>query len=187
MNLMKWCFLGVLLGAAGCTTMDERRGEEKEPDALASLAPKSGTRSRGEMQFFTSGTEVQLKLVVSGLTPGRHAVHLHEKGDCSAPDAESAGPHWNPTNVAHGHLEMPPAHLGDIGNIEVGGDGRGTLVFSTSYWSIGTGRDNDIVGKAVVIHASVDDFASQPAGNSGKRVACGVVRAGRTLPLYSLR
>jgi len=178
----------VVLVAGACTTMDEQlRDGQPEPDALASLAPKSGSRARGTMEFFTSGTEVQLKLTVNGMTPGRHAVHLHEKGDCSSPDAESAGPHWNPTGADHGHLEMPPAHLGDIGNIEVGADGRGTLVFSTSHWSVGTGRDNDIVGKAVVVHASVDDFVTQPAGNSGMRIACGVVKPGRSLPLYSWR
>ena len=186
MNFFKMCF-PVVLFAAACTTIDEKRGEQPLADAVVKLGPTSGSTAKGSVEFFTSGTEVQLKLLVMGLSPGKHAVHLHEKGDCSSPDGESAGPHWNPMGHQHGQLDQPPAHYGDIGNIEVSGDGRGTLVFSTSYWSVGTGRNNDILGKAVVIHDSVDDFTSQPAGNSGKRIACGVVMPGKALPLYSAR
>ncbi|MBL8954535.1 MAG: superoxide dismutase family protein, partial [Myxococcaceae bacterium] len=174
---MNFSKLGVgvaVLVVSACTTMDERRAEPQPlADAIAKLGPTSGSTAKGTVEFMTSGTEVQLKLEIAGISPGRHGVHLHEKGDCSSPDGESAGGHWDPMGHQHGQLDVPPAHYGDIGNIEVGGDGRGTLVFATSYWSVGTGRNNDILGKAVVVHDSVDDFTSQPAGNSGKRIACG--------------
>lgn len=169
----------------GCAHQDPRP-DEPMPEAVAKLESKSGSTVMGQAEFFTSGMEVRVQLEVTGTMPGTHAVHLHEKGDCSSEDAESAGPHWNPTGHDHGHLEKPPAHLGDIGNLEVDGEGRGSLSFSTLHWTVGTKAENDIIGKALVIHASEDDFTSQPAGNAGKRIACGVVRHAKSGLLFSL-
>jgi Cu-Zn family superoxide dismutase len=88
----------------------------------------------------------------------------------------SAGPHWNPTNQAHGQWGHGAYHLGDIGNIEVGPDGKGGITFRTDLWSIGGKPEKDIVGRAVVVHANPDDFVTQPTGNAGGRIGCGVVR-----------
>lgn len=175
-----------VLAFLGCAHQDPRPDEPK-PEAVAKLESKSGATVMGQAEFFASGMEVRVQLEVTGTMPGKHAVHLHEKGDCSSEDGESAGAHWNPKGHDHGHLENPPAHLGDIGNLEVDAEGRGRLSFSTIYWTVGTKTGNDIIGKAIVIHESEDDFTSQPAGNSGKRIACGVVRHAKSGLLFSSR
>jgi Cu-Zn family superoxide dismutase len=107
--------------------------------------------------------------------PGPHAVHIHETGDCSAEDGSSAGGHWNPTGEEHGKWGEHPFHLGDIGNIEVGEDGTGSITLSTDLWSIGDSSDHDVVGKSIVVHAGADDFKSQPSGAAGERIGCGVI------------
>lgn len=152
-------------------------GGEQAPAkaASATIEGKSGSSMTGTATFTTVGDKVDLKIDVAGLTPGKHGVHIHEKGDCSSPDAESAGPHWNPTNEEHGKWGEHPFHLGDIGNIDVGDDGKGTLSMSTDLWSIGTGGKSDLVGHSIVVHADADDFKTQPSGNSGARVGCGVI------------
>lgn len=142
--------------------------------ATTSLESRSGSTTSGTATFREDGDQVTLTLEVSGATPGKHGAHIHEKGDCSAPDAASAGGHWNPTSHPHG----PPDanhHLGDLGNIEIGQDGKGTLKLSRTEWKIGDGSANDVVGKALVIHSDEDDLVTDPAGNSGSRVACGVI------------
>jgi Cu-Zn family superoxide dismutase len=145
-------------------------------DAVATLEGKSGSKMTGLAAFHSDGKKVVLKIDLAGAPPGTHAVHIHEKGDCSSADGESAGPHWNPTSQQHGKFGHDGFHLGDIGNIDVNQDGTGTLTMDTDLWTIGTGERNDVVGHAVVVHAMQDDMASQPAGNSGIRVACGVIR-----------
>jgi len=145
-----------------------------ERQAATTLESRSGSSTTGTANFQEDGDPVTLTLVVSGATPGKHGAHIHETGDCGAADASSAGAHWNPTSKSHG---LPDAdhHLGDLGNIEIGQDGKGTLTLSKTAWKIGDGSANDVVGKAVVIHAAADDLVTDPAGNSGSRVACGVI------------
>lgn len=160
-------------GGAGPTTPDEEPNAEV---AVAAIAGKSGSPMSGTATFTTTGDKVELKIDVSGLPPGKHAVHIHQHGDCSSPDAQSAGDHWNPTNEAHGKFGEHPFHLGDIGNIDVGDDGRGSLSMSTDLWTIGTGGPSDVAGRSLVVHADPDDFKTQPAGASGTRVGCGEIR-----------
>ncbi len=106
-----------------------------------------------------------------------HAIHLHEKADCSADDATSTGGHWNPTSEPHGKWGASEGyHKGDIGNFEADEKGNGTITFSTDQWCIGCGDPNkDIVGKAVIVHEGTDDFTTQPTGAAGGRVTCGAV------------
>lgn len=144
--------------------------------AVAVLEPRSGSKVTGTATFTEHEGKVMMKVVVSGLTPGDHAIHLHEVGDCSAPDAMSAGGHWNPTSEKHGKWGHAPFHHGDIGNLYANRKGKAELTFETELWSIGTGKPADIVGHSVVIHAKVDDYATQPTGNAGERVACGVIQ-----------
>lgn len=176
--------LPAILFLAACTH-DARRDEGPVPVAIAKLEAKSGSTVAGEAKFFVTGMETRVELDLESTMPGVHAVHLHEKGDCSDDKAENAGPHWNPSGHQHGQLGQPPSHLGDIGNIEVRQNGKGKLVFSTSLWSVGTKAENDIMGKALVVHDDVDDFRSQPAGNAGDRIACGVVRKPGGIPFIS--
>ena len=134
---------------------------------------KSGTNTQGTAKFTQTGKNVELDLNVYKLTPGIHAVHLHEKGDCSAADASSAGGHWNPTTEAHGKWGHNEFHKGDIGNLNADKDGTARLVFKTDKWCIGcTDESKNIVGKSLVIHAAADDFKTQPTGNAGGRVGC---------------
>lgn len=173
---MRTTLLMAALALAGCAH-NEKVHSKRTASAEAMLEAKSGSSMAGQAMFLANDGAVTMQIEVSGATPGKHAVHLHVNGDCSSDDAESAGPHWNPTEEPHGHLGKGPAHMGDIGNIDVGSDGRGTLTFTTRDWSANTGRSSDVVGRAVVVHAAEDDFRSQPAGNAGGRVACGVVTA----------
>jgi Cu-Zn family superoxide dismutase len=147
----------------------------EEPRATASIDPRSGGELTGSASFIDGAGQVSLQIDLDNAPPGRHGVHIHEFGDCSAEDGTSAGGHWNPTGHDHGKWGEEPFHLGDIGNILVGEDGTGSLMISTDLWSIGTGQDNDVVGKAVIVHAGEDDLKSQPTGAAGGRIGCGVI------------
>ncbi|ANM31793.1 hypothetical protein ABI59_22870 [Acidobacteria bacterium Mor1] len=144
--------------------------------ASAEMAAKSGSSLSGKATFVPEGDQVTFTLFVEGVEPGTHAVHIHETGDCSADDGTSAGGHWNPTGSDHGEWGGEAHHLGDLGNMEVGENGQGTLSLTTDAWSIGSGADNDIVGKSVIVHAVADDFTTQPTGAAGGRIGCGVIQ-----------
>jgi Cu-Zn family superoxide dismutase len=160
-------------GAAEAT-----QNEEKKITARAEMEPASGSNVSGEATFTQENGTVAFELIVENLTPGEHAVHLHEHGDCSAEDGSSAGGHWNPTMKPHGKRgEGTAFHKGDIANMSVGDDGKGTLRLSVNDWTIGGPDSTNVVGKSVIIHANPDDFTSQPAGNAGARVSCGVIKA----------
>ena len=141
--------------------------------AAANLESRSGSSVTGTSSFSEKDNKVTVTVDVAGATPGKHGAHIHENGDCSAPDAASAGGHWNPATKTHGTPD-PNHHLGDLGNIDVGADGKGQLTV-TREWTVGDGAASDVVGKAVVIHAGEDDLKTDPAGNSGGRQACGVI------------
>jgi Cu-Zn family superoxide dismutase len=144
--------------------------------AVAPIGPASGSALTGMATFTESEGTVTLELTLENASPGTHGVHIHEIGDCNATDASSAGGHWNPTGEEHGKWGEPPFHLGDIGNVEVGEEGRGSLRMSTDKWSVGEGSGHDVVGKSVVVHSGADDFTTQPAGDSGERIGCGVIQ-----------
>ncbi len=143
--------------------------------AEAMIDGKSGSELTGMAIFTEKAGEVTVTVDVEKAPAGIHAVHLHEFGDCSSPDGKSAGGHWNPTGKDHGQWGHDPFHLGDIGNLEVGEDGTGSLTLTTDQWELGTGGDRDIVGLGLVVHAGPDDFTSQPSGAAGARIGCGVV------------
>ena len=149
--------------------------ETTTPGAVAVLLAKSGSGLTGTAMFSAEDGQVRLVLEVQGVEPGDHAVHLHQVGDCSSDDGKSAGGHWNPTGEDHGEWGHNPFHLGDIGNLVIGEDGAGTIELTTDRWSIGSGADNDILGRSVIVHAGVDDFTTQPTGAAGGRIGCGVV------------
>lgn len=143
--------------------------------ATARLQPTQGNKATGSVTFTRSPEGIEVSGELKGLAPGRHGIHIHEKGDCSAPDASSAGEHFNPRGTPHGAPENPAAkrHLGDLGNIEAGPDGSATYRRVDRLLTFdGT---NSIIGKAVVVHAGPDDLTSQPSGQSGPRVACGII------------
>ena len=143
--------------------------------AMAQIGSASGSTLTGTAIFTKDGENITISVEIQNASPGLHAVHIHENGDCSAPDATSAGGHWNPTDVAHGKWGEGEFHLGDLGNITVGEDGTGSFELTTDLWEIGTGSDIDVIGKGIIVHADADDFVSQPSGNAGARIGCGVI------------
>ena len=128
----------------------------------------------GKAVFTQIGDNIKFVVSLANASAGEHAVHIHETGDCSAPDGKSAGGHWNPTGVAHGKWGEDEFHLGDIGNLTANAQGMGKLELTTNLWEMNTGSDIDFVGKAIIVHAGADDFVSQPSGNAGARIGCGV-------------
>lgn len=151
-------------------------GNEGEALAVATIEPKNDSGVTGTASFTVVGDQVVLTLSIENATPGEHAFHLHAVGDCSAPDGTSAGGHWNPTEHDHGQWGGEAFHLGDVGNLVVGDDGTATLTVGTNLWSVGTGDDNDVVGRAVIVHEGSDDFTTQPTGAAGARIGCGVIQ-----------
>lgn len=151
----------------------EKTNEIKE--VTVKMDPKSESNVSGNVFFKEQSGMVTLTAVINGLKEGTHAIHIHEKADCSAADGTSSGGHWNPTAQPHGKWGSAEGyHKGDIGNMEVGADGKGTITMSTDEWCIGCGDANkDILGKAIIVHEGTDDFVTQPTGNAGGRVSCG--------------
>jgi Cu-Zn family superoxide dismutase len=137
---------------------------------------KSSSSVTGTATFTAMKGKVTFVAKLSGLTPGIHAIHIHEKSDCTAADGSSAGGHWNPTFKKHGKWGVGEYHRGDIGNFIADGKGNGTITLTTDEWAIG-GEDatKNIIGKGLIVHQGADDFISQPAGNAGARVACSAI------------
>jgi len=146
--------------------------------AMATISSASGSNLTGEATFTDLGDgTVTMKITLNNATPGPHALHLHQNGDCSADDATSAGGHWNPADVEHGKRAVDMAfHAGDIDNVEVGEDSTGVMEMTVEGWTIGGPDSTNILNKAVIVHAGADDFESQPSGAAGARVGCGVIK-----------
>jgi Cu-Zn family superoxide dismutase len=142
--------------------------------AAAQLESKSGSQVTGTVTFTKVGDEVQVVADIQGLKPGKHGFHIHEKGDCSAPDAASAGAHFNPTHQHHGGPMTPEHHSGDLGNIQADASGKAHLDWKGKLSLAG---QDSIIGKSVVVHEKEDDLKTDPSGNSGARIACGAIMA----------
>lgn len=139
-----------------------------------SLDPKSGSNIEGTINFVEKNGMVTMVGTVTGLEEGEHAIHIHEKADCSSDDGKSSGGHWNPTGQPHGAWgDATGYHKGDIGNMTANANGRAAISKSTDEWCIGCGDETkDILGKAIIVHIGVDDLTSQPAGAAGARIGC---------------
>jgi Cu-Zn family superoxide dismutase len=149
------------------------------PDPLkasAQLQPTKGNKAFGEATFEEEGdTLVRVVVFVQGLKPGQeHGLHIHEKGDCSAPDATSAGGHFNPQGKPHGHPGSAERHAGDLPALKADKGGRANIHADVGIISLKPGPTS-IIGRAIVVHADPDDYKTQPTGNSGARIACGVI------------
>ena len=145
--------------------------------AVVNLASASGSLVSGKATLLPMAGGVHITGTVGGLPPNStHGFHVHEKGDCSAVDASSAGPHFNPFGSAHGKAESGPHHAGDMDNVVANNEGVVKLNIHVSGVTLGGGAANDVADRALVVHAAPDDYTSQPAGNAGARVACGVIK-----------
>ena len=142
--------------------------------AIANLESKSGSQVTGVVAFRQVGDEVLVTGMIKNLKPGKHGFHIHDKGDCSAPDAASAGPHFNPTQKHHGGPTTAEHHTGDLGNVEVDSSGIAQLNWKGKLSLSGS---DSIIGKSLVVHEGEDDLKTDPAGNSGARIACGEIKS----------
>ena len=155
--------------------MHEHEASDKMVKKLKiNLNPKSGSNANGMVMFTEENGAVTLEAHINGLTAGTHAIHVHEKADCSSEDGKSAGGHWNPTFEPHGAWGSETGfHRGDIGNFTSDETGHGMITFSTDLWCIGCEDETkNLVGKAIIVHQGEDDLSSQPSGAAGARVSC---------------
>ena len=141
------------------------------------LAPLQDSGVAGDLAFAIADGGVRIHGSITGLPAGgQHGFHVHETGDCSAPDGSSAGGHFNPAGAPHGDRHGDgPHHAGDMPNLDVAADGSAAVDQVLAGLEIASGGPNDIVGRAVIVHAQADDYATQPTGNAGGRIACGVI------------
>jgi superoxide dismutase, Cu-Zn family len=183
------------VGLLACSGGGERRSAERSgdqavtPDTPAAAAVDSGValamrdakgKELGTLRLTDAGQGISVAGRLTGLPPEEHGIHLHTTGKCEPPKFTSAGDHWNPTNRQHGTMNPQGPHLGDLPNFTVTQDGSATIEAATTGGSLrGSNALLDSDGAAVVVHARRDDYKSQPAGNAGDRIACGVVGSGK--------
>jgi superoxide dismutase, Cu-Zn family len=141
--------------------------------AIAVVYPAKDKTVKGIITFTQTDQGVKVVAHLEGLTPGKHGFHVHEFGDCSAPDATSAGGHFNPTQMTHGAPTDPTRHSGDLGNIIADDKGVADLEWLDPMMQLS--GPQSILGRAVIVHAKEDDLKTQPTGNAGSREACGVI------------
>lgn len=164
----------VSLFAASAIAQHDMHKTDKTPlRAIAVVFPAKDKAVRGTITFTQMEKGVSVVAHLEGLAPGKHGFHVHEFGDCSAPDFMSAGGHFNPTQMAHGGPSDGTRHAGDLGNIVADEKGAANLQWMDPMMTL-TGP-NSIVGRAVIVHTNEDDLKTQPTGNAGGREGCGVI------------
>lgn len=174
-------FAAAALAFAGCKTADhhDHSGHDHGHDtkavakAVAHLNPTAGNNAKGTVTFTPDSKGTRVVAHLTGLTPGAHGFHIHEKGDCSAPDASSAGGHFNPGGMPHAGPDSAQRHVGDLGNITA--DASGVAHYEIVVNGIEFDGAASIIGRGLIVHAKADDLKSQPSGDAGGRVACGVI------------
>ena len=164
--------LTAAVALAGCAAVSQ------DPSAVAELQPTQGSTVTGKVVFVQHAHGmVKVSGQVRGLKPlAEHGFHIHETGDCSSADASSAGGHFNPGNTNHGKHGTGPVHAGDLPSLRANSSGMAIVHFETPQISVGS-NSNNILDRALVVHADPDDFASQPSGNAGARLACAVIKS----------
>ena len=156
-----------------CALAHVSRAADDVPKAIAVLVPTAGSKVTGTVTFTKAADGVKVVADITGLTPGKHGFHIHEFGDCSDPKGESAGGHFNPTKHQHAGPDASERHAGDMGNIEADASGKAHLEYTDKAMKLS--GDGSILGHAVIVHEKVDDLTTQPTGNAGGRLACGVI------------
>jgi len=188
--------LAVTLAIAGCSQSEAPKetaaasapaaADSATASAVSQAAPggthrvnleaAQGGDVAGALDLVADGDDVVITGLVTGLKPeSEHGFHVHEKGDCSSPDFKSAGDHFNPTSEPHGNPSASPHHRGDVPNLKANNEGKADVNAKIAGVTLGDKGPNDIVGRAIVVHEKVDDYQTQPSGNSGDRISCGVI------------
>ena len=179
MHLSPARFITALCLSLSCITALAQGTDEKSANpakAIAILHPAANGKVAGTVTFTEEADGVKVHAEITGLTPGKHGFHIHEFGDCSAPDFTSAGAHFNPTNSPHAAPDASERHEGDMGNIEADESGKATLDYLDHHISITGVKDKEsVLGRAVIVHEKADDLKTQPTGDAGGRIACGVI------------
>lgn len=173
-NLLSFCLLGL---ATSLCYHSSACAEEQVTKAKAVVHATKGNHVSGTVLFTQEKDGLRIVADIDGLTPGKHGFHVHEKGDCSAHDASSAGGHFNPTKKLHGGPDSFERHVGDFGNLEADSNGHAHYDRVDKVASL-NGPDS-IVGKSIIVHAKEDDLRTQPTGDAGARVGCGLIEASR--------
>jgi superoxide dismutase, Cu-Zn family len=164
----------LLSAAARDKTKDDEKAKHVGPKkAIAVLHGLGESHVKGTVTFTQKEGLVEIAGEITGLTPGEHAFHVHEFGDCSAPDGMSAGPHFTPDMKPHGGPESEERHVGDLGNLTADENGKATVKLDDKV--IQLQGPHSIIGRSLIVHAQKDDLKSQPAGNAGGRIACAVI------------
>ncbi len=172
--------LAIGMLAYGCSS--QRAAEnvvEASPESIhpltvvADLSPTAGHTVRGTVTLTQEPGGIHIVAELAGLTPGEHGFHIQETGDCSAPEAVSAGKHFNPTGAPHGAPDAEQRHAGDLGNLVA--DASGNARYDRVDPRLRLEGPESVVGRSIVVHDGADDLASQPGGNAGPRAACGVI------------
>jgi Cu-Zn family superoxide dismutase len=175
-NTLKLSFAAVaclLVLWAGLRAAAQHSPAPEVTRAVAVVNPTEGNNVRGVVTFTQSGANVKVVAHIEGLAPGKHGFHIHEFGDCSSKDGSSAGGHFNPASTPHGAPEAAQRHAGDMGNIEADQRGVAHLEYNDPVMKLnGHGA---IIGHGMIVHANPDDLKTQPTGNAGGRLACGVI------------
>jgi superoxide dismutase, Cu-Zn family len=175
-NTLKLSFAavaGLLVLWAGLRVAAQHTPAPEPTKATAVLIPTEGNNVRGLVTFTQAGSGVKVAAHIEGLTPGKHGFHIHEFGDCSSKDGSSAGGHFNPAGAPHAAPEAPQRHAGDMGNIEADQSGVANLEYVDPVAKLSS--HGAIIGRGVIVHANPDDLKTQPTGNAGGRLACGVI------------
>ena len=177
MNFLKTFFIGLLIASfAGLIALAQTPAAKSSAASkgISVLHPATGNKVTGIVTFTPVADGVQVHAEITGLTPGKHGFHVHEFGDCSAADASSAGAHFNPANQPHAGPDAAARHEGDMGNVEADASGNAKLDYVDHQISV-TNDSKSVIGRSVVVHAKPDDLKTQPSGDSGARIACGVI------------
>ncbi len=158
---------------AGLRTAAQHSETPEVTKAVAVVNPTEGGKVHGVVTFTQAGANVKVEARIEGLTPGKHGFHIHEWGDCSSKDGAAAGGHFNPAGAQHGAPDAAQRHAGDMGNIEADQSGVARLEYNDPM--IKLNGHGSIIGRGLIVHANPDDLKSQPTGNAGGRLACGVI------------
>jgi len=170
----RWAIPAALILALAATcAAQEGHNAATVSRAVAVISPLKGSGVRGIVTFEAVGHGVRVVADLTGLAPGKHGFHIHEFGDCSSEDGSSAGGHFNPMGMPHSMPTAEKRHAGDMGNIEADAEGKAHLDYVDAVMSLG--GEHAIIGHAVIVHEKEDDLKTQPTGNAGGRLACGVI------------
>lgn len=146
---------------------------QESAKAIAVLHPTKASKVEGTVTFTKTGSEIKVVADITGLTPGKHGFHIHEFGDCSSPDGKAAGGHFNPAKEPHAGHDAAQRHVGDLGNIDADSSGKAHLELTDKMMTMS--GENSIIGRGVIVHEKADDLKTQPTGDAGGRLACGVI------------